>query len=379
LQTIDHTRIRGLGSLIGNTPLLAIKFQFQGHHRTIYAKAENLNMTGSIKDRMAFHIMEQAYARQILKPGSPIIEATSGNTGISFSAIGRALGHPVTIFMPDWMSAERINLIRSLGAEISLVSKQDGGFLGSIHNAEELAGRLENAFLPRQFSNQDNIDAHYQTTGPEIWWQLRFRSLTPDALVAGVGTGGTIMGTGRFLKEKNPDIKLHPLEPTNSPTLTTGHKVGKHRIQGISDEFIPPILDLDILDEVISVDDGDAIMMSQKLATELGIGVGISSGANFLGALRIQEQIGADATVVTLFPDDNKKYLSTDLLSDEPVKNGFLTPDVQLREIRAIKRVCYTCCDPDECMHVSTPDIMAEMTLPHCPRRSMPLKTENHR
>ena len=379
MQTIDHTRIRGLGSLIGNTPLLAIKFQFQGHHRTIYAKAENLNMTGSIKDRMAFHIMEQAYARQILKPGSPIIEATSGNTGISFSAIGRALGHPVTIFMPDWMSAERINLIRSLGAEISLVSKQDGGFLGSIHNAEELAGRLENAFLPRQFSNQDNIDAHYQTTGPEIWWQLRFRSLTPDALVAGVGTGGTIMGTGRFLKEKNPDIKLHPLEPTNSPTLTTGHKVGKHRIQGISDEFIPPILDLDILDEVISVDDGDAIMMSQKLATELGIGVGISSGANFLGALRIQEQIGADATVVTLFPDDNKKYLSTDLLSDEPVQDDFLARDVQLGEIRAIKRVCYTCCDPDECMHVSTPDIMAEMTLPHCPRRSMPLKTENHR
>jgi cysteine synthase A len=155
--------------------------------------------------------------------------------------------------------------------------------------------------------------------------------------------------------------------------------VGKHRIQGISDEFIPPILDLDILDEVISVDDGDAIMMSQKLATELGIGVGISSGANFLGALRIQEQIGADATVVTLFPDDNKKYLSTDLLSDEPVKDGFLTPAVQLGEIRAIKRVCYTCCDPDECMHVSTPDIMAEMTLPHCPRRSMPLKTENHR
>jgi len=379
LQNVDHNRIRGLASLIGNTPLLAIKFEFQGQSRTIYAKAENLNMTGSIKDRMALHIMAQAYARQILKPGSPIIEATSGNTGISFSAIGRALGHPVTIFMPDWMSAERINLIRSLGAEISLVSKQEGGFLGSIDNAEELSGRLENAFLPRQFSNQDNIEAHYQTTGPEIWWQLRFRSLTPDALVAGVGTGGTIMGTGSFLKEKNPDIKLHPLEPTNSPTLTTGHKVGKHRIQGISDEFIPPILDLDILDEVISVDDGDAIMMSQKLAAELGIGVGISSGANFLGALLVQEQIGADATVVTLFPDDNKKYLSTDLLSDEPVKDGFLTPDIQLQEIRAIKRVCYTCCDPDECMHVSTPDIMAEMTLPHCPRRSMPPKAKNHR
>jgi cysteine synthase A len=378
LHDVIYNRIRGLASLIGNTPLLSVYFKFQGQSRTIYAKAENLNMTGSIKDRMAFHILEKAYSRQMLKPDSPIIEATSGNTGISFSAIGRALGHPVNIFMPDWMSAERINLIRSLGAEINLVSKQEGGFLGSIRNAEELAGRLENAFLPRQFSNADNIEAHYQTTGPEIWWQLRFRSLTPDAFVAGVGTGGTIMGTGRFLKDKNPSIKLHPLEPTNSPTLTTGHKVGKHRIQGISDEFIPPILDLDILDEVISVDDGDAIMMSQKLATELGIGVGISSGANFLGALMVQEQLGPDAIIVTLFPDDNKKYLSTDLLGTEPMKDGFLSPDVQLEEVRAIKRVCYTCCDPDECLHVSAVDIMEEMTLPHCPRRGRPQKAESH-
>ncbi len=376
MQHINHDRIRGLASLIGNTPLLAIKFTFQGQLRTIYAKAENLNMTGSIKDRMAFHIMEKAYAKQILKPGSTIIEATSGNTGISFSAIGRALGHPITIFMPDWMSAERINLIRSLGAEIILVSKQEGGFLGSIRNAEELAGRMENSFLPRQFSNQDNIEAHYNTTGPEIWWQLRFRSLTPDALVAGVGTGGTIMGTGSFLKEKNPSIKLHPLEPTNSPTLTTGHKVGKHRIQGISDEFIPPILDLDILDDIISVDDGDAIMMSQKLAAELGIGVGISSGANFLGAVLVQEQLGADAIIVTLFPDDNKKYLSTDLLGAEPVKDGFLAPDVKLAEIRAIKRVCYTCCDPKECMQIATANIIEEMTLPHCPRRLTTAQTK---
>ena len=148
------------------------------------------------------------------------------------------------------------------------------------------------------------------------------------------------------------------------------HDVNHYRIQGISDEFIPPILDLDILDDVISVDDGDAIMMSQKLAAELGIGVGISAGANFLGALLVQEQLGPDAIIVTLFPDDNKKYLSTDLLGTEPVRDGFLTPDVQCREVRAIKRVCYTCCDPDECMHVSAPGIMEEMKLPHCPRRS---------
>jgi cysteine synthase A len=348
---------------------LAIEFMFRGQKRRLYAKAENLNMTGSIKDRMALHIMEQGYARGVLKPGNRIVEATSGNTGISFAAIGRALGHPVTIFMPDWMSEERINLIRGLGADIVLVNRQEGGFLGSIRRAEELVETMEGAFLPRQFSNQDNIEAHCKTTGPEIWWQLRFRSLCPDALVAGVGTGGTIMGAGRFLKEKYPSIKLHPLEPTNSPTLSTGHKVGKHRIQGISDEFIPPILELDILDEVVSVEDGDAILMAQKLATELGIGVGISSGANFLGALRVIEDLNTDAVVVTIFPDDNKKYLSTDLLREEPIKDNFLAPHIQLLEVMAFKRVCYTCCDPQECTEAASLDIIEEGSLPHCPRR----------
>ncbi|MCK5076494.1 MAG: cysteine synthase family protein, partial [Calditrichia bacterium] len=327
MDNTSMNRIHGLSCLIGNTPLLAIDFTFKGENRTIYAKAENLNMTGSIKDRMAFHILEQGYSRGILKPGNLVIEATSGNTGIAFAAISRALGHPVTIFMPNWMSEERINLIRSLGAEIVLVSREGGGFVGSINRAEELAKTTEGAFLPRQFSNEDNVEAHYLTTGPEIWWQLRFRSLIPDAFIAGVGTGGTIMGVGRFLKEHNPSIKIHPLEPSNSPTLSAGHKVGKHRIQGISDEFIPPILNLGGLDEVVSVDDGDSIIMAQKLAEELGLGVGISSGANFLGALKTQEELGSEAVVVTIFPDDNKKYLSTDLLREEPVKNGFLAPD----------------------------------------------------
>ncbi|MHA2210812.1 MAG: PLP-dependent cysteine synthase family protein, partial [Candidatus Thorarchaeota archaeon] len=284
-QAIDVSlSVLGLSSLIGNTPLLEIKFRYRGQDRILHVKAENLNMTGSIKDRMALHIIKQGYHRGLLSPGDTIIEATSGNTGISFSAIGRALGHPVSIFMPDWMSKERINLIRSFGAEINLVSKEEGGFLGSIKKAEELAESLGTAFLPHQFSNTDNIDAHYQTTGKEIWWQLQFRSLVPDALVAGVGTGGTIMGAGQYLREQNPDIKIHPLEPSNSPTLSTGYKVGKHRIQGISDEFIPPILKLDTLDSVVCVDDGDAIIMSQMLAQYLGLGVGISSGANFLGA-----------------------------------------------------------------------------------------------
>ena len=369
MQKDGQSRIQGLSSLIGNTPLLAIQCTFEGQQYTIYAKAENLNMTGSIKDRMALHILEQGYARGILKPGSLIIEATSGNTGIAFAAIGRALGHPVTIFMPDWMSAERINLIRSFGAEIILVSKEEGGFRGSIQRAEALAQTTANAFLPRQFSNTDNVNAHYNTTGPEIWWQLRFRSLYPHAFVAGVGTGGTMMGVGRFLKEKYPSIELRPLEPSSSPTLSTGHKVGKHRIQGVSDEFIPPILDLATLDDIVSVDDGDAILMAQKLAQQLGLGVGISSGANFLGALKIQEELGRDAVVVTIFPDDNKKYLSTDLQRQEPTGETYLAPQVELLNVRAFKRVCYTCCNPQECIEVASIDIMREGALPACPRR----------
>lgn len=366
----DHLRrISNLASLIGNTPLLALEFKFRGAKRTLYAKAENLNMTGSIKDRMAFYILLQGYARGLLQTGDLVAEATSGNTGIAFCAIGRALGHPAIIFMPDWMSAERINLIKSLGAEIVLVSKEEGGFLGSIRRSEELAASRSNVFLPRQFSNQDNIEAHYRTTGPEIWWQLRWHGLYPDAFVAGVGTGGTIMGVGRFLREKRPLIKLYPLEPANSPTMSTGHKVGKHRIQGISDEFIPPIVNLNDLDEVISVDDGDAIMMAQKLAAELGLGVGISSGANFLGAVQVQDSLGKDAVVVTVFSDDNKKYLSTDLLRQEPIKAGFLAPAVELLAVSAFKRVCQTCCNPDECREASLPDLDKETFWPICPRR----------
>lgn len=364
-----HRRLSGIAHLVGNTPLLAVEFAFRGEERVVYAKPENLNLTGSIKDRMALHILRRGYERGALAPGAPIIEATSGNTGISFAAIGRAAGHPVTIFMPDWMSRERIALIRSLGAEIVLVSKEEGGFLGSIRLADELAARLDGAFLPCQFSNADNVEAHATTTGPEIWWQLQFHYMRPDALVAGVGTGGTIMGAGRFLREKNPSIRLHPVEPANSPTLSTGCKVGRHRIQGISDEFIPPIVDLTCLDRVVSIDDGDAILMAQKLAGELGLGVGISSGANFLGAIDVQNEMPPNSVVVTVFPDDNKKYLSTALVSDEPLRAGFLSTDVELRGYRTFKRVCHTCCDPAECSELPPPGFVADWEpLPRCPR-----------
>jgi cysteine synthase len=355
MLTLDiPRRLKDLGHLVGNTPLLAIHFTYKGEARRIFAKAENLNMTGSIKDRMALHVLRQAYARGVLKPGAPIAEATSGNTGISFAALGRAMGHPVTIFMPDWMSQERKDLIRSFGAAIRLVSKDEGGFLGSIRLSEELAAATPDCFLPCQFSNEDNVAAHMATTGPELWWQLKFQGLTPDAFIAGVGTGGTIMGVGKYLKEMHPAVRIHPLEPGNSPTLSTGHKVGKHRIQGISDEFIPSIVKLDDLDAVVAVDDGDAILMAQLLASRLGLGVGISSGANFLGALKIQDELGPDAVVVTVFSDDNKKYLSTDLMREEPVKPGFLSPQVELTGFQACKRVCMTCCDEEACEYVGT-------------------------
>ena len=361
-------RIGGLRHMVGNSPLLRVACIDRGRRRTVYAKAENLNMTGSIKDRMVLHIVRQGYERGLLEPGAWIVEATSGNTGISVAAIGRALGHPVKIFMPDWMSSERIQLIESLGADVELVSREDGGFLGCIERGERFAETHPGAFLPRQFSNVDNVVAHSMTTGPEIWWQLRYNGLRPDAFVAGVGTGGTIMGAGRFLRQVHPSIRLHPLEPANSPTLSTGHKIGHHRIQGISDEFVPPIVDLEFLDEVVAVDDGDAILMSRRLAAELGIGVGISSGANFLGALRVLERLDDDAVVVTVFPDDNKKYLSTDLLRDEPVRQGHASPQVELLSFVAFKRVCHTCCDPSDCVQLQALEARAEgLHLPPCP------------
>lgn len=349
MQPMIKKKFLALTHLVGNTPLLDIRFDYKGSQRRIFAKAENLNMTGSIKDRMALHIMKQGYASGSLTQNMTVVEATSGNTGISFAAIGRALGHQVTIFMPDWMSRERVELIQSMGAAIRPVTREEGGFIGSIEMVENMANCEGNCFMPSQFTNEHNVEAHYTTTGPEIWSQLSFNGLMPDAFVAGVGTGGTIMGVGKYLKEQNPNIKVHPVEPANSPTLRIGHKTGQHRIQGISDEFIPAIVKLDQLDEIVDVDDGDSILMAQKLASQLGLAVGISSGCNFIAALKVQDELGPEAIVATVFPDDNKKYLSTDLLREEPVKPDSCTPEVELTDYYAYKRVCATCCDWENC------------------------------
>ena len=332
-------KFKSLWHLVGNTPMLKLEYNYNGRPDYIYVKCEHYNLTGSIKDRMALYIMYQAYKTGTIAPENIIVEATSGNTGISFAAIGKALGHNVIIMMPNWLSKERIDIIKSLGAKIYLVSKAEGGFLGSIRLAEQMAKASGKYFLPKQFENEYNAGAHERTTGPEIWQQLANEDLRPDAFVAGVGTGGTIMGAGKYLKGMNPEIKIHPLEPAESPTLTTGHKVGSHRIQGISDEFIPAIVNLHELDEVIQAGDGDAIIMAQKLSTQLGLAVGISSGANVIGAIKVKEQLGIDRVVVTMLCDSNKKYLSTDLVKDEPVREGYVSTHVNFTGYQPISRL----------------------------------------
>ena len=324
------TKLKEAGRLIGHTPMVGVQYSYKGKQGVVYAKCEFYNFTGSIKDRMALYILQTAYKNGEITPDSVIVEATSGNTGISFSALGRLLGNQVCIIMPDWMSTERKLLIKSFGATIIPISREEGGFTGSIRLSQAMAARDPHVFLPCQFSNYQNVMAHERSTGPEIIRQLKKKGLSPDAFVAGVGTGGTVVGVGRALRAACRHTKIHPLEAAESPTLSTGHKVGNHRIQGISDEFIPDIMKTDRLDEVIQVSDGDSILMAKKLATSLGLAVGISSGANLIGAIKLQEKYGFETVITTVFPDCNKKYLSTDLTKDEPVKPHYLTPYTQL-------------------------------------------------
>ncbi len=331
-------RLKALGEAVGNTPMFAITYRFRGRVGTVYAKAEHMNLTGSIKDRMALHVLKTGYAAGLLHEGDTLAEATSGNAGIAFAALGRALGHTVSICMPDWMSQERRDLLRSYGAEICLISREEGGFLGSIRRTQEMAAARHGVFLPRQFENAANVEAHAIGTAPELLAQLHTAGVELDGFVAGVGTGGTVMGVSKGLSERRARVAVWAVEPAESPTMSTGHKVGSHRIQGISDEFIPAIVELRTLDGVLAVSDGDSILMAKKLAATLGLGLGISSGCNFLAAIMAAERIGEGACVATVFPDDNKKYLSTALLREEPVCEHYLTPEIELLDLDILAR-----------------------------------------
>lgn len=328
-----------LWKMIGNTEMIAVSYRYQGGpEQQLLVKCEQYNLTGSIKDRTALYILQKAQEQRKIKAGDLIVEATSGNTGIAFAAIGKALGYRVRIIMPDWMSLERRAIIKTYGAEIQLISAAEGGFTGAIKATEDLS-RYDGVFLPRQFENLYNIEAHEHTTGREIGHLLLLEEIRPQAFVAGAGTGGTVMGVGKYLRKLFPDIKIHPLEPAESPVLTAKVKRGNHRIQGVSDEFIPDILDLAALDKVVQVNDGDAILMAQKIGRELGMGVGISSGANLLGAIKLQQQNTRYKTVITVFPDDNKKYVSTDLFREETVRSHYLSPGVELLRYDVLKKV----------------------------------------
>lgn len=254
---------------IGNTPMIKINYEYKGKDRYIYTKLEYYNLTGSIKDRIAYYIINNATKRGILKDNMPIIEATSGNTGIALSALGRYYKHPVFIFMPDWVSKERIKIMEGYGAKVILFSREEGGFIRCIEEAKKMA-KEKNGFLANQFSNNDNFLAHYETTAPEIIKQV------PEEIygfVSGVGTGGTLMGTGKRLKEEFKDLKIVAIEPDKMPMISGGKILGNHKIEGIGDDFIPELVDKKAIDEVILVNDEDAINMSRRLAKELGIGV----------------------------------------------------------------------------------------------------------
>ena len=308
-----------MNNLIGNTPLIKINYKYKGIAKSTYVKLEHYNLTGSIKDRIIFNIIDKAKKENVLLEHMPIVEATSGNTGISLSAIGAYYKHPVYIFMPNWVSKERIDIMKLYGANVTLVSKEEGGFQKCISLAESFAME-NNAFLTNQFNNIENILAHYETTGKEIVDKIKV-----DKFISGIGTGGTLMGIAKRLKEKNLNTKIYALEP-KSMSLIKERNIGTHKIEGIGDDFIPSIVDTNILEDSILIDDMDAINMSKKLAKELGLGVGISSGANFLGAALISEN---NENVATVFPDDLKKYLSTDL-NKYFIGSNYISNDIEL-------------------------------------------------
>jgi cysteine synthase A len=291
--------------LIGNTPLL----QYDHEFATILCKIESKNPGGSVKDRVALFMIEEAEKQGLLTPGTQIIEATSGNTGIGLCAIAAAKGYPITIVMPDTMSVERRLLMAAYGANVVL-SPGCEGMAGAIALSEKLAAEAEKAFIPGQFTNPANAKAHYETTGPEIWRDTEGKI---DIFVAGIGTGGTITGAGKFLKEKNPHIRIIGVEPATSAVLSGGEK-GSHGIQGIGAGFIPEVLDRSILDEVIPVTDDAAMDMARKYAASQGLLIGISSGAALWAALEIAKRPeNSGKTIVTLLPDSGERYLSTGL------------------------------------------------------------------
>ncbi len=291
---------------IGNTPIVCLK---EAIGANIFGKAEYLNPGGSIKDRVAFFMLEEAKKNGQLKDGDTIAEPTSGNTGIGISLVGGMMGHKVVIAMPENMSIERRNIMQALGAEV-ILTPADQSVEGAINAIKKVQAERANVYVPNQFENPNNPLAHYLNTGPEIWRQLRHNV---DIFVSGLGSGGTLGGVGKFLKERDPKTKIVAVEPKNVSALL-GHEPGLHRIEGIGDGFIPPVLDTSLVDEVIEVTDDDAIQTCRLLARSAGLLVGTSSGANIWACRQLADKYGPDKIIATVLPDRAERYFSTALL-----------------------------------------------------------------
>lgn len=298
-----------LTELIGNTPMMRLDAlaKSEGAKANIIAKLEYFNPAGSVKDRVAFNMITEAEKSGKLKPGATIIEPTSGNTGIGLAAVGAARGYKVILTMPETMSVERRNLVKAFGAEVVLTDGSKG-MSGAIEKANELKKRIYGAIIAGQFENPANPQAHYETTGPEIWRDTEGKI---DVFVAGIGTGGTVSGVGKYLKEQSPDIKIIGVEPASSPVLTQGHG-GAHKIQGIGAGFVPETLNRDVIDDVITCTDKAAYETGNKIAKAHGILVGISSGAAVWAAIEISKRPEfSGKNIVALLPDTGDRYLST--------------------------------------------------------------------
>ena len=300
--------------LVGNTPLVRVNNLIKKDElkADVLAKLEYINPAGSVKDRIAKEMIQDALEKGLINENTTLIEPTSGNTGIGLSAVATALNLKIIITMPETMSVERRNLMKAYGAELVLTPGSEG-MKGAIAKAKELASQIENSFIPGQFENPANPTAHYKTTGPEIYEQTEGKV---DIFVAGVGTGGTISGIGKYLKEKNPEVKVVAVEPASSPVLSTG-KGGAHKIQGIGAGFVPETLDTKIYDEIITVENEDAFATGKEMAKTEGILVGISSGAALYAAKELaKREENAGKTIVVLLPDGGDRYLSTPLIQD---------------------------------------------------------------
>lgn len=296
---------------IGNTPLIEIPAEDNGQAARVFAKCEFMNPSGSVKDRIAKYIVEEAERRGGLRPGMSILEVTSGNTGIAFAMVAAAKGYRMIVLMPEHMSVERRMIMTALGAEVILTPKEEG-FLGALTRSKELAAQDKNIFLPRQFENEDNVAAHRLFTGQEI---LKQTGGEVDAFVAGVGTGGTLMGVARAFADAGVNAEILAVEPAEAAVLSGG-KPGPHKIQGLGDGFVPNLIDKTLITGVETVSSDEACITTRRLMVRLGILVGISSGCNVAAARRVARRLGPGKTVVTVLPDRGERYFSTDLFCD---------------------------------------------------------------